>query len=265
MRCTTTQSHSNHKVTSFVMDRGSTPARWAQWKAMTNKARVRKRSRADEAEAWPYSETGVGIAKVRNSPYIKDTWFSHFLTMLYCAILCCIFAILCIFYWRMHSTRCSFGVSASQPADCKHCDHCFSISGPHLSSYHINIVYVLFTWCFPTAAVLWQREVECSQKCPEPWPSLCVSFCEEPQNATVDEPPRRRFTAGLVALGVAGIAGLGGLVGSCRIMSVLVLFLVTGWASLRNVMHFSSSVSAWALLPTPWLKIAWRQHDLKIF
>ena len=142
--------------------------------------------------------------------------------MLYCAILCCIFAILCIFYWRMHSTRCSFGVSASQPADCKHCDHCFSISGPHLSSYHINIVYVLFTWCFPTAAVLWQREVECSQKCPEPWPSLCVSFCEEPQNATVDEPPRRRFTAGLVALGVAGIAGLGGLVGPCRILSDLV-------------------------------------------
>jgi len=33
----------------------------------------------------------------------------------------------------------------------------------------------------------------------------------EPQNATVDEPPRRRFTAGLVALGVAGLAGLGGL------------------------------------------------------
>lgn len=162
----------------------------------------------------------------------------HFLTMLYCAILCCIFAILCIFYWRMHSTRCSFGVSASQPADCKHCDHCFSISGPHLSSYHINIVYVLFTWCFPTAAVLWQREVECSQKCPEPWPSLCVSFCEEPQNATVDEPPRRRFTAGLVALGVAGIAGLGGLVGSCRIMSVLVLFLVTGWAPCETLCTF---------------------------
>ena len=95
--------------------------------------------------------------------------------------------------------------------------------------------------------MLWQREVECSQKCPEPWPSLCVSFCEEAQNATVDEPPRRRFTAGLVALGVAGLAGLGGLVGSCRILSDHVgLGAVPRdrLGSLRNVTHFSSSVSA---------------------